>query len=164
MADETKPMELLEPAEEAFMKLFKVMDYRRVKSRPKILGEENAEIITTLTWRQERAILSIGVGEEETELGIHPNDLAKELNCTIQSVSTTVEILVNKKLVTRSPNPHDRRSWCLHLTPLGKRICRAIKTGLQSVSLELLEGLSKKDQESFIRIVSHFHRKMGLED
>lgn len=163
MSDKPHKNELLKPAEEAFLKLFKVMDYRRTKTRPQILGVENVEIINSLTCRQERTILFICAGEEETELGIHPHDLAKSLNCSIQSVSTTLEILVNKDLVLRTPNPHDRRSCCLHLTPLGRQICRAIQKGLRTVSLELLEGLSEGDREAFIRIVDHFHRHMGLE-
>lgn len=164
MSDEPLKNKLLKPAEEAFLKLFKVMDYRRTKTRPQILGQENVEIINSLTCRQERTILFISAGEEETELGIHPHDLAKSLNCSIQSVSTTLEILVNKNLILRTPNPHDRRSCCLQLTPLGRQICRAIQNGLRTVSLDLLEGLTQEDREAFIRIVDHFHRHMGLED
>ena len=99
MSDKPHKNELLKPAEEAFLKLFKVMDYRRTKTRPQILGVENVEIINSLTCRQERTILFICAGEEETELGIHPHDLAKSLNCSIQSVST---VQIFRTTVTRS--------------------------------------------------------------
>lgn len=147
----------LEPVEEAFLRLFKLMDYRRIKCRPEILGK-NVEVISTMTCRQERVLVTIGDAE-----GLHPNDLARELDCSIQSISATIEILVNKELALRVPNPRDRRSCCLYLTPRGKEICATIKRGLQGVSRELLDGLTTEDQAAFIRIVGHFYHKTGLE-
>lgn len=147
----------LEPVEEAFLKLFKMMDYRRIKTRPEALGK-NVEFISAMTCRQERVLVTIGDSE-----GLHPNDLARELDCSIQSISATIEILVNKDLVLRLPNPKDRRSCCLHLTARGKEICATIKRGLQRASHDLLDGLSVEDQEAFIRIVGHFYQVSGLE-
>ncbi len=147
----------LEPTEEAFMRLFKLMDYRRIKSRPEALGKY-VEVISGMTCRQERVLVTIGDGE-----GLHPNDLARKLDCSIQSISATIDILVNKNLAFRVPNPNDRRSYCLYLTPCGKEVCATIKRGLQRVSHELLAGLSEEDRDAFVRIVEHFYRTTGLE-
>ena len=57
----------------SFLKLFKMMDYRRIKTRPEALGK-NVEFISAMTGRQERVLVTIGDSE-----GLHPNDLGHEI-------------------------------------------------------------------------------------
>lgn len=56
------------------------------------------------------------VGEVD---GLTPKDLGKALNITTGSVTAMVDRLESKGFMARKPNPTDRRSVLLHLSPEG---------------------------------------------
>ncbi|MCI9872654.1 MarR family winged helix-turn-helix transcriptional regulator [Arthrobacter humicola] len=56
------------------------------------------------------------VGEVD---GLTPKDLGKALNITTGSVTAMVDRLESKGFMVRKPNPTDRRSVLLHLSPEG---------------------------------------------
>jgi DNA-binding MarR family transcriptional regulator len=56
------------------------------------------------------------VGEVD---GLTPKDLGKALNITTGSVTAMVDRLESKGFMLRKPNPTDRRSVLLHLSPEG---------------------------------------------
>ena len=58
------------------------------------------------------------VGEVD---GLTPKDLGRTLNITTGSVTAMVDRLESKGFMVRKPNPTDRRSVLLHLSPEGTK-------------------------------------------
>lgn len=55
-------------------------------------------------------------------------ELADEAHCTRATITGIVDVLERKELVTRQPNPADRRSLLVTLTEDGKRLQRSTPT------------------------------------
>lgn len=92
------------------------------------LLERIGEVARALRWQQ-----TTGTGLSPLQLRIlgfiaaHPGGsvgvarLAEELQVTRPTVSDSVALLVERGLLLRKPDPHDRRSHALKLTPEGRR-------------------------------------------
>ncbi|MDO5581299.1 MAG: MarR family transcriptional regulator [Planctomycetia bacterium] len=153
-------MKNMDRLDDAFMLLFKIIEILQ-KSGVRTLGKKNVNLLTALTYRQQRSLFIIGDGEEKVSGGIHQKDLGKELKMTKPATSVLVENLVKKKLVSRNPCPSDRRSLCLHLTPFGKKTLDLIKSNLSILRTKLLDDIPVSDQNAFVRIVEHFQEKLN---
>lgn len=146
--------------EEAFRQLFKVFDRLRASGAKK-MGRTNLATLVALTYRQGRALFFIAEGERSTADGIHQVDLARALNTTVPATSILVDTLVKKNLVRRFQSPNDRRSFCLRLTPRGKKVHDLAQKGIRDLAAELTDGLSEADKEAFVRVVAHFHQRLS---
>jgi DNA-binding MarR family transcriptional regulator len=60
-----------------------------------------------------------------------------------------LDYLVEKKMITRSVNPNDRREHIIELTPKANKIMPSIHAGIKEMNSTALKGLNKKDQEVF---------------
>lgn len=106
------------------MRFSKVRSFRRVlrefeRALNQALEENNC--CCGLTLAQCHPLLEIDM-RGRTTIG----QLAQSLRLDKSTLSRTVDGLVSKGLVSRTPNPDDRRSTLLTLTNQGKRICAAI--------------------------------------
>jgi DNA-binding MarR family transcriptional regulator len=105
-------------------------------SSPVVLDIARAMAGADAAHRRLRAVLSASVGLSGQEFnavmlierGDHttPKLLAQSLDITTGAVTAMTDRLVSAGLIERSPNPSDRRSLLLHLSPLGARACAAI--------------------------------------
>lgn len=146
--------------DEAFRRLFKVFDQLRVMGA-KSMGKSNLAMIVSLSYRQGQALSIIADGEKSTVGGIHQIELTRALHTTVPATSVLVDALVKKNLVRRFPCPNDRRSYCLRLTATGKKVLCVTQKSIRNLSKKLTDGLSQEDQDAFIRITDHFHRKFN---
>lgn len=90
--------------------------------------------------------------------------LADEFNMTKATISDTVKTLEQKELITKKYEPHDTRSYIIHLTEKGRDI--AEKTSLFTRQLHLpIERLHNEDKEilllSLLNIIRHLN-KIGI--
>jgi DNA-binding MarR family transcriptional regulator len=69
---------------------------------------------------------------------VTPTGLAAELGHPLTTISDHVQVLLDRGLVDREPNPGDRRSYLLSLTPKGKTVIRQAHPAVQR-TLELIE-------------------------
>ena len=78
--------------------------------------------------------------------------------------------LEDRGLVRRDPNPADRRSYLIHLTPLGEKTRRKAAAGLAKQSDFLLQPLAQSERRQFIdsltRIADHWdtHNPHGSDE
>ena len=83
-------------------------------------------------------------GKGETNL----RTLAEELGVTPGNVTGIVEQLVKKGLVSRKPNPADRRQIRLRATKKGQDLLTSLMDSLTVHMVKILEGMSLEETES----------------
>lgn len=97
----------------------------------------------------------------------HSNDkrkvsyLANEFNMTKATISDTVKTLEQKQLITKENEPHDIRSYIIHLTPKGSEI--ANQTSLFTKQIQVpIDKLDSSDKEnlllSLLDIIHHLNK------
>ena len=79
------------------------------------------------------------VGEVD---GLTPRDLGKALNITTGSVTAMVDRLESKGFMVRKPNPTDRRSVLLHLSPEGTEAMKWANDHFAAAAVALLKDSS----------------------
>lgn len=87
--------------------------------------------------------------------------LAAEFNMTKATISDTIKTLEQKNLITKEYEPHDTRSYIIHLTEKGKDI--AARTSLFTKEIRKpIGGLYPDDQEnlllSLLSIIRHLNQ------
>jgi DNA-binding MarR family transcriptional regulator len=80
--------------------------------------------------------------------GCRVHDLAAELNVSTGGVSKLVDRLESAGLCRRLPNPHDRRSSLVELTPAGHRTWACAGLAVDEELRHLLAGPLSADQVS----------------
>ena len=90
-----------------------------------------------------RVRLVVAVGETP---GIRMRDLAERLGVTARAVTPLVDGLEAEGLMSRKPDPADRRAFRLHLTEAGESL-RAVISDLQErVSSDIFGALDQSDR------------------
>jgi DNA-binding MarR family transcriptional regulator len=87
--------------------------------------------------------------------------LADEFNMTKATISDSIKVMEKKELITKEPEPHDSRSYVIHLTPEG--IKTAKENSLFTKELRSpIDKLSADDKEnlllSLLNIIRHLNR------
>jgi DNA-binding MarR family transcriptional regulator len=80
--------------------------------------------------------------------GASLSEVAYHIGLTLPSASKIVEVLVTRKLVTRSELHNDRRYSSLKLTRLGQTTLLQAQRGTEASLAERLEALSPAQQET----------------
>lgn len=78
------------------------------------------------------------------------NELSKELNLSRQTVTSVVDSLEARGLVTRSIAEGDRRSRVISLTEQGRAAGREMGRAMRRIELSAFEALSGEDQIAFV--------------
>jgi|TARA_E500000305_G_scaffold52791_1_gene41963 DNA-binding MarR family transcriptional regulator len=67
-------------------------------------------------------------------------------------ITRVIKELESMALITRTPDPEDRRAQLLSLNKKGQGLMARIKDAEDEVKKTLLKGINKKDQNTFIEI------------
>ena len=67
-------------------------------------------------------------------------------------ITRVIKELEGMALITRTPDPEDRRAQLLSLNEKGRGLMARIKDAEDDVKKTLLKGINKKDQNTFIEI------------
>ncbi len=84
------------------------------------------------------------------ENGVSFHELSKQLNMTSPTLTGIVDRLEKNDMVSRSPNPKDRRSILISLTKKGLDIVPKIRKAVTEANQTFLDSLSK-DEELMLR-------------
>jgi DNA-binding MarR family transcriptional regulator len=85
-----------------------------------------------------------------TNEGINQAGLADLLDVEPITLARSVDKLQAMKLIERRPNPADRRSWLLHLTPAADEKIRLAKIIGDATRAEALAGVSIADRDHLL--------------
>jgi DNA-binding MarR family transcriptional regulator len=84
-----------------------------------------------------------------------PSELSERLIVTRATVTGVLDSLERRGFVLRTPNPADRRSLLVEITPAGLGVLRELRTIVHRHEKEWLGGLSDRELRDYI---AHLHR------
>ena len=73
-------------------------------------------------------------------------DLGRRIELTSGSMTTAIDRLETRGLVTRTDHATDRRAWVIHLTPAGKTLISKVFAGHEQAMDRAMRGLSKSER------------------
>ena len=85
--------------------------------------------------------------------GVRSKELAEHLRIAPRSATEVVDALEEKGLVTRSPDPGDRRATLVSLTDRGRALAEEVRRTRGVASERMLERLTQTDREDLARIL-----------
>ncbi len=88
-------------------------------------------------------------------------DLAEQLGITQPSLVRTLDQLEAMSLVERVPNPDDKRSNRIALTPAGKELAGRIEERLDNLRRELLDGVPDAAIEITVNLMELLGRRIA---
>lgn len=103
------------------------------------------ELDDRLTMQQLRVL-----GYLHRQPGSSLGDLARWRDVSLPTMSKMIQCLVNRELVTRVPDPDNRRAIRITLTPAGEELYGTILAGLQQRLTPLLSDIKPDEQESVL--------------
>lgn len=80
-------------------------------------------------------------------------DLADRLRIAPRSATEVADGLESRGLITRTPDPHDRRAVLLEATPAGRRLLTEIDTARAADARAFLGRLSAEDRAELARLL-----------
>ena len=123
-----------------------------------------------LTSRLDQLLAPAGLAELEFRLLLNlfarggtafPGELCPALAQSPANLTRISDLLVERGLITRAPDPDDRRKLALSLTPAGEQLAKELAPQLTSYMTRLYRGLSDADR---IQFMEYLKRLVGALD
>jgi DNA-binding MarR family transcriptional regulator len=86
------------------------------------------------------------------------SDLSDHLRIAPRSATEVIDVLADRGLATRQPDPHDRRATLIELTPEGRRAAEGIHTAREAETERFFGALSQTDRSHLGRILRTLNR------
>jgi DNA-binding MarR family transcriptional regulator len=93
--------------------------------------------------------------------GLSMGELSRRMMVTGGNVTTIVDQLEKEQLVTRAPQPGDRRSFAVCLTPAGRKTFAAMATAHEAWVVELFGPLSERQHEQLYKLLGTLKQGAG---
>jgi MarR family transcriptional regulator, 2-MHQ and catechol-resistance regulon repressor len=74
------------------------------------------------------------------------SELGRRIDLTSGSMTTAIDRLERRRLVTRADHATDRRAWVIHLTPEGKALITRVFARHEEAMEQAIQGLSKSER------------------
>ena len=88
------------------------------------------------------------------------NELAELLFKDNPTLTRIIDLLCEKSLTLRHPNPTDRRSFHVALTKEGKKKVEQLKPKIEKIRLKAWEGLSRDDFSQFKKVLDTIYNNL----
>jgi MarR family 2-MHQ and catechol resistance regulon transcriptional repressor len=100
-----------------------------------------------------------GILEALLHKGPQPvRELRRRIDLTSGSMTTAIDRLETRHLVTRSDHATDRRAWVIHLTPEGEALITRVFAGHQEAMERAMCGLSKAERATLTDLLKRLGR------
>jgi len=80
-------------------------------------------------------------------------DLGRRINLTSGSMTTAIDRLEERRLVTRADHATDRRAWVIHLTAEGQALISKVFAGHEQAMDRAMRGLSKAERTTLTELL-----------
>ena len=81
-------------------------------------------------------------------------DIALDLGVTARTLTTMVDALERQSLVTRVPDPEDRRAIQLELSDSGRALMEPLSQAVESASEVIMSPLDASEQATLLRLLT----------
>ncbi|UJF18382.1 MarR family winged helix-turn-helix transcriptional regulator [Vibrio sp. SS-MA-C1-2] len=88
-------------------------------------------------------------------------DISHRLNRDKGQVTRLLNTLIEQDLISKQPNPNDKRSQCLIIEQQGKQILEKIKNLDQTVLKQTTTDISEQELEVFIRTLNKMNDNLS---
>ena len=85
------------------------------------------------------------------------SELGRRIDLTSGAMTTAIDRLEERRLVTRVDHATDRRTWVIHLTPEGERLITRVFAGHEAAMERAMRGLSKGERATLTDLL----RRLG---
>jgi DNA-binding MarR family transcriptional regulator len=146
------------------------LKYQNGNTDAKIVAalERIAQVFRVLLWNESKKFSLSPIQVQVLIFLLYHSDekrkisyLAKEFNITKATLSETIKILEQKKLIQKEYEPHDSRSYIIHLTAKGKSIAERTSLFAKEISYPIEKLLSKEKENlllSLLGIIRHLNQ------
>ena len=111
-----------------------------------------------ITMPQFRVVLALG------SAGPSPmNVLAKLLGVTMPAITHLADKLESENVITRCPNPKDRRSFIIELTQKGKEIQKATQGKMLNIFTDVVINFSEVERTTISKFYQQMNKKLDEE-
>jgi len=94
-----------------------------------------------------------------------PSEIGQRVLLPSASITSTLDILEQRGWVLRVPNPDDRRSLLIEITPEGRRIADQLLPGIRELERATMSALTKKERTQMLALLAKvLARSAELED
>ncbi|MFI7061383.1 MarR family winged helix-turn-helix transcriptional regulator [Kribbella sp. NPDC050124] len=131
---------------------------------PDDTAEQIAALLDGIVRRQRRALkqdLEVTHGQfrllrtlDQADRDLRPSELANQLGIVPRSATTVVDDLEAAGLVTRRPDPADRRATLVALTPAGTKVLTTIRRQRRDAMVSLIERLTPTEQADLLTLLT----------
>lgn len=94
---------------------------------------------------------------------VRQNALAEAVGIEGASLVRLIDELQASGLVIREPDPNDRRANSISLTPRGREVVAEVKDDIQSLRLQIFDGIAPGDVQATIRVFEAIKTAAGKE-
>jgi len=108
---------------------------------------------TDLKLTMAQFVLLFTISEEKEEVIL--KDMAEKLGKDKSSILRMIDLLEKKELLRRVVDQNDRRKNQLLVTKKGERFIAEFRNVELELNMELLEGLSDADMQTFYKVLNH---------
>jgi DNA-binding MarR family transcriptional regulator len=81
-------------------------------------------------------------------------DIALDLGVTARTLTTMVDALTGQELISRVPDPDDRRAIQLHLTEKGRNLMEPLAHAVESASEMVMSPLNPSERATLLRLLT----------
>jgi len=89
------------------------------------------------------------------------SELSTKMGISDPTASGLVDRLSKARYVNREQDPDDRRAVCIALTNKGVHLAKKFRSAVSDRWVEILQQISKRDREEFIRILREIRSKVS---
>ena len=105
--------------------------------------------------------LALGLLRDHGDLS--PSEIGRRLIVTRATVTGVVDSLERRGYVRRVPNPADRRSVLVELTPDGRRVVQEVRTLIHRNEKAWMSLLSDEELRAYIELLHRVQQGVGAE-
>lgn len=88
------------------------------------------------------------------------NELAELVFKDNPTLTRILDLLAKKNLISREPNPADRRSFLVGLTKEGKKTVETLRPKISDIRLQAWQGLSQRDFVHFKKVLDTIYENL----
>lgn len=120
-------------------------------------------IVRYMRTQSERALSDSGIGFPEQLVlmtllangALNQEAIASRLGLDKGAVAKTIAKLESKGLVTRKPNPEDKRQKIVDATPEANSISKAMERTLESITASIFAGMTSAEIDQACALLAH---------
>lgn len=96
---------------------------------------------------------------------VNQKDLSERADKDQATLTKILDLLEKKQYISRTPNPEDRRSYLIDLTPQGARLVEQLTPFVETLFEKVTAGLSSEQLNMYLEVLLKLHSNLeGLDN